>query len=119
MNGLAIPEWIARARAGDRAALGVLLAHYRPRLRQWAGDLPDASDVVQDALHYVVEHVGDFRGTGEAEFWSWLRRILTSTVVNRSRRDLAARRGGGAVYSLDEQVVDPPADDGSSPSRRM
>jgi hypothetical protein len=49
---------LQRARAGDRAALDLLIARYLPRMERWARgrlprwarDMADTQDVVQEAL---------------------------------------------------------------------
>lgn len=61
-------ELIERARNGDQATLDRLFArHLRPlqrwargRLANWARDLADTDDLVQDALLQTFKRIGDF-----------------------------------------------------------
>jgi RNA polymerase sigma-70 factor (ECF subfamily) len=63
---------LERARGGDRDALDRLLArHMRPlkrwargRLPQWARDLADTDDLIQDALLQTFKRIDDFEARG-------------------------------------------------------
>ena len=91
---------LRRARAGDSEALGELLGLYRNyvkllarlqidrRLRRKL----DASDVAQDALLLAHRQFGQFRGTTQQEFLSWLRQILATSLVAVARRYIGTRR---------------------------
>ena len=48
--------------------------------------LADSSDVAQQALLRAHERIGQFRGTGEAEFLAWLRAILARLLADLARR---------------------------------
>jgi RNA polymerase sigma-70 factor (ECF subfamily) len=48
--------------------------------------LADSSDVVQQTLMRAHERIGQFRGTGEAEFVAWLRVILARQLADIARR---------------------------------
>ncbi len=82
------------ARDGDREALGALLKLYRRHLSRFARlqigpQLQvkiDASDLAQDACLEAHRQFGHFRGTSEAEFGAWIRKILTGLVANSVRR---------------------------------
>jgi RNA polymerase sigma-70 factor, ECF subfamily len=116
------------AQAGDSEALGRVLEIYR-RYLLWVARRsidPDLSakggpsDLVQDTLLEAYRDFADFRGTSEADFLSWLRRLLLNNVANFTRnfRDTAKRRldgeqslealGTGCVEGLSGQTVPPP-----------
>jgi RNA polymerase sigma-70 factor (ECF subfamily) len=101
---------LGRARAGEAAALGRLLETYRARLlllaRLRVGPAMQgkvgASDVVQEAFLQAHRAFPQFRGSSEAEFASWLRRILESRVSKQARLyHGTARRNVGLERALD------------------
>lgn len=93
-------DWLARARAGDAAALGQLWAQCRDYLRLAATrDLStelraklSPSDIVQETLTAAQQSLGQFRGTTDEELHGWLRRILHNQVTQAHRRFLAAEK---------------------------
>jgi RNA polymerase sigma-70 factor (ECF subfamily) len=97
---MANPEQlIQEARSGREAVLGSLLELYRNYLRLLArleigrrlqGKL-DASDVVQETFLEAHRHFGQFRGTEEPQFVSWLRQILAAKVSNVVRHYLGTQ----------------------------
>lgn len=106
---------IVRARSGDRAALGRLIERMQDRLRQTArgrkgtrftGKL-DVSDLVQSGCVRLIEHIGDFRGTTEAEFEAWAMRILEMRINERYRfLGAAKRRDVWEPTSTDPQAME-------------
>ena len=100
MSDVAAIDWLARARAGDTAALGELLASYGPYLSFLAGlqidrrlqGKADAADLVQETYLEAHRHFAQFRGQCEAEFSAWLRSILAGLVANHLRRHLGTKR---------------------------
>jgi RNA polymerase sigma-70 factor, ECF subfamily len=88
-------ELIDRARHGDQAALNRLFErHLRPlqrwasgRLPNWARDLADTDDLVQDALLHSLKKIGDFEPRRAGAFQAYLR----TAVVNRIRDELRRR----------------------------
>ena len=97
---------IARARAGDAAALGTLLETFRPYLallarlqigRRLQGKA-DPADLVQEAFLEAHRDFPGFRGTSEGELMAWLRQILARNLANavrdlrRDKRDVARER---------------------------
>ncbi|MFT3920915.1 MAG: sigma-70 family RNA polymerase sigma factor [Myxococcales bacterium] len=83
-----------------RSALGRLLEQYRHYLtllartqigRRLQGKA-DASDLVQEAFLQAHQHIGGFRGTSEAEWVVWLRRILAAVVANHVRHYLGTQQ---------------------------
>jgi RNA polymerase sigma-70 factor (ECF subfamily) len=87
---------IERARAGDREALERLFArHLKPlqrwtrgRLPQWARDLSNTDDLVQDTLLQTFKRIGDFEPRRVGALQAYLRQA----VLNRLRDEL--RRHG-------------------------
>ena len=83
---------LARAQAGDRAALDALLARYLPRLRRWAAgrlphsarDMADTQDLVQEALLQTFQKIDGFEVRGEGALYAYLRQA----VLNRIRDEL-------------------------------
>jgi len=84
---------LARWRAGDPAALDLLLARIHPALYRWAlanaTDVDDADDIAQQALVAVYRKIGQFRS--ESPLAVWLYRLTTRTAVQR-RRTFARRK---------------------------
>jgi RNA polymerase sigma-70 factor (ECF subfamily) len=96
-------ELIARARNGDRAALERLFArHLAPlqrwasgRLPQWARDLAETDDLVQDTLLQTFKRIEDFEPRRVGALQAYLRQA----VLNRLRDEL--RRKGRRPESTD------------------
>lgn len=127
----AVPEiLLARARAGDAAALGQLLELYRNYLLliarsmmgQALGLKLDASDLVQETFLKALRQFADFAGVDEPGFMAWLRRILVRTVTDQARyhragvrnqrrevalEDLLDRAGGAAQRALADSLPSP------------
>jgi RNA polymerase sigma-70 factor, ECF subfamily len=91
---------LALARTGDSPALGRLLERYRAYLtllarvqigRRLQGKV-DAADLVQEAFLKAHQHFGEFRGGSEAEWVSWLRTILATTLASLVHRHYARQR---------------------------
>jgi RNA polymerase sigma-70 factor (ECF subfamily) len=106
---------IDRARQGDEVAIERLFArHLRPmqrwargRLPQWARDVADTDDLVQDALLRTFEKIGDFQSRGVGALQAYLRQA----VVNRLRDELrrkARRPDSTDVDDKDLQAVGSP-----------
>ncbi|MBM0231380.1 sigma-70 family RNA polymerase sigma factor [Micromonospora sp. STR1_7] len=97
-------ELVALARAGDVAALGVLLARHEAGMRAVAlsilGYGPDAEDAVQDAMVVALRRIGEVRDP--AAVGPWLRAI----VRNNSRMAL---RGPRAVPVAEPEWFAQPA----------
>jgi RNA polymerase sigma-70 factor (ECF subfamily) len=99
-NEPGIEELIARARQGDRSALGALLERQRGPLRAIAqrkigGALAariDASDVVQQTCLSVYGNLDKFGGNTEGEFVAWLERIHEQNLQNVIRDHTRAQR---------------------------
>jgi len=93
-TGSQLPHLLTAFRAGDQEAGDLLLRHFEPWLRLLArvqvesrfGGRFDPSDVVQQTLFEAVRAASAFRGTTEAEFAAWLRRILAHVLAHEIRR---------------------------------
>lgn len=106
---------LERARAGDAAALNRLMDRYLPRLSrwasgrlpQWARDLSDTDDLVQDTLVRSVANLPQFDARGEGALQAYLR----TAVMNRIRDEIRKKSRMPAKSALDSTI---PAD-GQSP----
>jgi RNA polymerase sigma-70 factor (ECF subfamily) len=103
-------ELMAKARAGEKDALGELCALYRnylrmvvrtglgPRLRERV----ELSDVVQEALVEVIRQFPQFTGQNEAALVGWLRRLVGQKLADLGRYHSRAKRSaGGPALPLD------------------
>jgi RNA polymerase sigma-70 factor, ECF subfamily len=89
-------DLLVLARAGDRDALGQLLALYRDYLallarlqvRQRLQGKVDVQDLVQETFLKASRYFARFRGTTEREWTAWLRQILATTAANQVRHYL-------------------------------
>src|SRR6516162_9411585 len=103
-------ELMAKARAGERDALGDLCALYRnylrmivrtglgPKLRERV----ELSDVVQEALVEVVRQFPQFTGQNEAALVGWLRRLVGQKLADLGRYHSRTKRtGAGSILPLD------------------
>lgn len=88
-----LEQLLEMAQAGDDAALGQLLEHYRhylTLLARWQigqrlqGKV-DASDIVQETYLGACRDFEQFRGATEKEFTGWLRNILGHVLANTVR----------------------------------
>jgi RNA polymerase sigma-70 factor, ECF subfamily len=104
---------LARARAGDSAALNDLCSRYLPRLQRWAhGRLPswargalDTHDLVQDTLTQVIRHIHTFEPRHDAAFQAYLRQALLNRVRDEVRR--VQRRPAGDPLDSGRPTSDP------------
>jgi RNA polymerase sigma-70 factor (ECF subfamily) len=92
-------ELLCRARAGDRAAFGAIVARANQPLfrvaRSVVRDDSEAEDVLQESYLRAFRAIGGFRG--EADILTWLTRI----VVNEARGRLRKRRPTVAVEQIE------------------
>jgi RNA polymerase sigma-70 factor (ECF subfamily) len=122
------------AKAGYSPALVRLLDRYRdPLAEQARGQIGrrlrvkvDVEDVLQEVSLEAYRDIGKFRGSTEAEFLRWLRRILDTILSNQVRRYFGTRRrnlrrerrlGGDVDDSMRGLERDPVAPD-TSPTQR-
>lgn len=115
------PALLDQARGGNDAALGRLLESYSNYLtllarvqigRRIQGKV-DAGDVVQEVFLEAHRQIGNFRGTTEAEFVAWLRKILAGQLALTLRRylgtkgrDVNLERELGAQLDQSSQAMD-------------
>ena len=101
---------LERARAGDRAAADALFARCWPpllrwarrRLPQWARDLADTQDVVQEAVVQTFKHLDTIDARGEGALQAYLRQAVMNRIRDHIRR--VGRRP--AATALDSQHED-------------
>ena len=95
---------LARARAGDEAALEALFRLFEAPVytlaRRLTGSVHDAEDVLQETFVEVVRSIRRFRGDGPLA--GWIRKIAASKALMRLRR----RRAHGEE-ELPDDLLDP------------
>jgi len=105
-------ELVRRATSGDKRALDVLVERHSPRVNRLAaqilGDLEEARDAAQESLVKLCTRLRQFRG--EAQFATWLHRLVVNTCRDRLARQRVRRT---EPLPLDDR----PAGDESDPSR--
>jgi RNA polymerase sigma-70 factor, ECF subfamily len=87
-------ELLARARAGDSAAVDALFHRSLPALRRWArGRLPvaargafDTQDLVQDTLLNALRRLDHFESRHEGAFQAYLRQAVLNRIRDEARR---------------------------------
>jgi RNA polymerase sigma-70 factor (ECF subfamily) len=87
---LAVPDvLVARAQAGDEAALEALFRAFETPVynlaRRMLRNAEDAEDVLQETFLEVVRSLRHYRGEGY--LWGWIRRIVVTKALMRIRRD--------------------------------
>src|SRR5262245_60826083 len=103
-------QLIARARTGDQDALNRLFARHaaalkrwaRGRLPQWARDLADTDDLVQETLLRTFTRMEDFEPRGVGALQAYLRQA----VFNRIRDELRRKGRQPEATELDGLEVD-------------
>lgn len=105
-------DLVSKAREGDGWALDVLVERHAPRVNRIAsqviGDLEEARDAAQESLVKLCTRLRQFRG--EAQFGTWLHRLVVNTC-----RDRLARQRVRQTEPLD--LEDEPAGEESDPWR--
>ena len=94
------PQLVEQARAGDLVAIDQLVSQWRNYLLLIANQDLDQelqpkvapSDMVQQSLLDVQQHIVDFRGSSEAEFRAWVRQILRNNIQTARRRFKTAKQ---------------------------
>jgi len=105
---LSDPILVTRAKDGDQEALAALCERHAPRIERLAmhllSDPEDARDAAQDALAKLCVRIRQFRG--EAQFTTWLHRLVVNTC-----RDVAVRqRARRCEPLLEDRRVAPDGD---------
>ena len=96
-------DQIARAVAGDRAALEGLLLDCHDRLTAAVADgMPaelrrtaSAEDILQEVYIDAFRRIGDFEPRGRGPFFAWLLAITRHKLLDAVKAHRAVRRGGG------------------------
>src|SRR3954452_7190752 len=102
-------DLLQRVRGGDAQALDHLLRRYTPALRrwargrlpQWARDVSDTQDLVQDTLIEAMKHLDGFRPDGPGALQAYLRQAL----MNRIRDELRRANRRPAPAALDDAMA--------------
>jgi RNA polymerase sigma-70 factor (ECF subfamily) len=109
------PDLVARASAGERAALEQVLATLAPSIHRFARRMcrneHDADDVLQDTMVAVARHLADWKQRGSMSSWVF---AITRSVCARHRRRHAAGPRDRAADALMGQ-----ADAGADPAARL
>jgi RNA polymerase sigma-70 factor (ECF subfamily) len=107
---------VARAQAGDREALGELLARFGPALYRGVllprlGSEAAAQDALSAVYERVIERIGRFTWQGVG-FWPWLRTLALRVALDqlRSRRRLVLWSADDVAREMDEADEAAPAD---------
>ncbi|MEY3618803.1 MAG: hypothetical protein RL726_1501, partial [Actinomycetota bacterium] len=83
-----LPDQIARAKRGDRAAMEHILREVHPLVhnvcRRTLNNEADAEDATQNALINIVRNIGRF--DGRSSFTTWVYRIATNAAIDEGRR---------------------------------
>src|SRR5437667_7039190 len=102
------PELLAACRRGDRAAFEEVVRrtyrHVYTQALRIVGDRHEAEDVAQEAYLRVFRGLAGFRG--EAQFETWLYRIVANTAMNHLRR---RARFGELLADPEDERLDPVA----------
>jgi len=87
-------ELVQRAAAGDRGAFHLLVERHRGLVYRVAyrfcGNHHDAEDIAQDVFLKLYTALGGFRQ--EAQFTSWLYRVVMHACIDHRRSHASARR---------------------------
>jgi RNA polymerase sigma-70 factor, ECF subfamily len=135
VQSLSISDLLARARSNDPRQLDRLFAQCRnflgivarAQVETQLRAKVDASDLVQQTMLEAYRDFHKFRGTTEAEWLAWLRKILAHNAANfvRHYRGTAKRQAQREVALLpagdgtDARGALDPADTAESPSQQL
>jgi RNA polymerase sigma-70 factor, ECF subfamily len=87
-------ELLARARAGDEAALNEVFARAIPLLKRWASgrlprwtrDMIDTDDLVQETVVSTLKHIDVFEYRADSALQAYLRQAVMNRLRNEIRR---------------------------------
>ena len=106
MTAIADSVLASRTASGDEGAFEALMRRYNQKLFRVARSIlkndADAEDVLQEAYLQAYRRIGDFRG--EAQFGTWLTRI----VINQALMRLRAGKREHVVVSFQDSGPDEP-----------
>ena len=108
-------DLLDRARAGDEEALNQLFERHVPQLKRWASgrlpnwarDIADTSDLIQETIVETLKNLDRFEHRGDGALQAYLRQA----VINRIRNELRKMAARGMTATLDSGM----ADDATSP----
>ena len=133
-DSLSMADLLARARGPDPRDRDQLFAQCRnylnlvarAQVESWLRAKVDASDLVQQTLLEAHRDFAHFRGSTEAEWLAWLRRILAHNAANFVRHyrgtDKRQARREVPLAAPDDSAGGgwaDPADGGESPSQQL
>jgi RNA polymerase sigma-70 factor (ECF subfamily) len=103
-------QLLARAREGDQAALDEVFARAIPplkrwasgRLPQWARDMADTDDLVQDTVINTLKRIDVFEYRADAALQAYLRQA----VMNRIRNEIRWKSRHTSPETLDTAAPD-------------
>lgn len=106
MDSESSAELLQRVRAGDSQALDALLRRFVPALRrwasgrlpQWARDIADTDDLVQDTVLKSVKRLGTFQHRHAGALQAYLR----EAVMNRIRDECRRKRRTPVIDAMDD-----------------
>lgn len=115
---------IDKACNGDRSALASLFESALLPLQDLARDLVGerlrakvrTSDLVQSTFAEAIDSLGSFRGSTEAEFFQWMRRILENNLRDKHRYYSTKRRDYGRERQDGETGLSGAVDGAALPS---
>lgn len=113
-------DLLQRIRTGDQNALEALLGRHMPPLRRWASgrlpnwarDLADTDDLVQETIIHSVKHLQTFEPRREGALQAYLRQAILNRIRNEFRRtkrhrspsELDDRQPDAAASPLEEAI---------------
>lgn len=110
-------ELVGRFQSGEqRVSFTMLVERYQKRIyfaarKMVNGDHDEADEIAQETFVKVYEALGNFRG--EAQFYTWVYRIMMNAVIYRQRR-----RKARVMVEIDD-VANTLESDGDSPHEGM
>jgi len=117
LTDLSDAEAVARARAGDREAFGVLYQRYIQRIYSYVyyrvGHPQEAEDLTARVFYRAMQHIGRYEDRG-LPFSAYLYRIAHNLVANW-HRDQSRRK----EIAIEETAWNPPATREPSPEHRL
>jgi RNA polymerase sigma-70 factor, ECF subfamily len=127
LAGVSFNELLLRARDGDQGALEELFQRCRPKLAQnarkhLAGTQPGGarpSDIAQETAERALRKFLAFRGSTEAEWYTWLNRIFHSRVKQSAKYAHQKKRSAAVTFPLDALPAHAAPADQKSPSQTV